>query len=308
MISIVVPIFNEQEALPQLYRRVSDVMGSVDMPFELILVTGGSTDKSLEIMLELCQKDRNVKVLEFSRNFGHQVAIAAGLDYARGEAVITMDGDLQHPPEVIPELIEKWQEGYDVVYTCRQRTADSGPLKNITSRFFYAIINRLSKVSIPPGAADFRLLDRKVVEVFRTLGERALFYRGLVSWVGYRQAMIPYEAHARYGGRGKFSFIKKLRFAVDGITSFSSTPLYVSAFIGMIISTLSFVYAAFAIYARLFTNRVVQGWTSVMAAVLFLGGIQLIALGIQGAYLGRIYNEVKRRPRYLVSRAYGFEE
>jgi len=308
MISIVVPIFNEQEALPQLYRRVSDVMGSVDMPFELILVTGGSTDKSLEIMLELCQKDRNVKVLEFSRNFGHQVAIAAGLDYARGEAVITMDGDLQHPPEVIPELIKKWREGYDVVYTCRQRTADLGPLRNITSRLFYALINHLSEVSIPPGSADFRLLDRKVVEVFRTLGEQALFYRGLVSWVGYRQAMIPYEAHARYGGRGKFSFIKMLRFAVDGITSFSSTPLYVSAFIGMIISTLSFVYAAFAIYARLFTNRVVEGWTSVVVTVLFLGGIQLIALGIQGAYLGRIYNEVKRRPRYLVRRAYGFEE
>lgn len=308
MISIVVPVFNEQEALPQLYRRVSDVMGSVDMPFELVLVDDGSTDKSLEIMLELCQKDRNVKVLEFSRNFGHQMAIAAGLDYARGEAVITMDGDLQHPPEVIPELIKKWREGYDVVYTCRQRTPDTGPLKNITSCLFYAIINRLSNVSIPPGAADFRLLDRKVVEVFQTLGERALFHRGLVSWVGYRQTMIPYEAHARYGGRGKFSFIRMLRFAVDGITSFSSTPLYVSALIGMIISALSFVYAAYAIYVRLFTNRVVPGWTSVTVAVLFLGGIQLIALGVQGAYLGRIYNEVKRRPRYLVRRAYGFEE
>ncbi len=308
MISIVVPVFNEQEALPQLYRRVSEVMKCVDRPFELIFVNDGSTDESLEIMLGFCQEDRNVKVLELSRNFGHQVAIAAGLDYARGDAVITMDSDLQHPPELIPELIKKWQEGYDVVYTCRQHTADTGPLKNITSRLFYTVINRLSEVNIPPGAADFRLLDRKAVEAFRALGERALFLRGLVSWVGYRQIAIPYEAHGRYGGKSKYPFIRMLRLAADGITSFSSIPLYLSAFIGMIISVLSFTYAAFALYARLFTDQVVPGWTSVMVAVLFLGGIHLITLGIQGAYLGRIYNEVKGRPRYLVHRTYGFDE
>ena len=308
MISIIMPVFNEQEALPQLYRRVSEVMKCVNMPFELIFVNDGSTDKSLEIALGLCQEDKNVKVLELSRNFGHQVALMAGLDYAKGDAVITMDADLQHPPELIPELIKKWREGYDVVYTCRQRTADTGPLKNITSHLFYTIVNHLSEVDIPPGAADFRLLDRKVVEAFRTLGERALFHRGLVSWVGYRQTAIHYEARERYGGKSKYSFLRMLRFAADGITSFSSIPLYVSAFIGMLISAVSFVYAAFAIYAWLFTDRVVEGWTSVIVAVLFLGGIHLITLGIQGAYLGRIYNEVKGRPRYLVRRTYGFDE
>jgi len=308
MISIVVPVFNEQESLAELHRRLGEVMQYIDKKCEIIFINDGSTDKSLEIMLELSRKDKSIKIVELSRNFGHQAAITAGLDYAHGDIVITMDSDLQHPPELIPELIKKWEEGYDVVCTCRQRTADTGLFKNVTSRFFYAIINRLAEIHIPPGAADFRLMDRRVVEAFRALGERALFLRGLVSWVGYRQTAIPYEAHARYSGNSKYSFIRMLRFASDGITSFSSIPLYISAFIGMIISVLSFVYAAFAIYARLFTSQVVEGWTSVMAAVLLLGGIQLITLGIQGVYLGRIYNEVKRRPRYLVRRVYGLEE
>jgi len=308
MISIVVPVFNEQEALPRLYHRICETMKRVGIAFELILVDDGSTDQSLEIALKLHREDKHVKVLGFSRNFGHQMAIAAGLDYACGEAVITMDGDLQHPPEVIPELIQRWQEGHDIVLTCRQSTADTGLFKDFTSRLFYALVNHLAEVNISPGSADFRLLDRKVVEVLRTLGERALFYRGLVNWVGYLQTTVPYEARARYGGESKYSFIKMLRFAVTGITSFSSVPLYISAFIGLAVSLLSFVYALFAIYARLFTGRVVEGWTSVMVAVLFLGGIQLITLGVQGIYLGRMYNEVKQRPRYLVRRVYGFEE
>ncbi len=308
MISIVVPIFNEQEVLPQLYQRVNSVMERIDLPFELILVDDGSSDKSLELAFALHEKDGHIKVLELSRNFGHQMAIAAGLDYASGDAVITMDGDLQHPPEMIPTLIDKWREGYDIVTTCRESTADTGLFKDITSRFFYAVINRLSEVEIPQGAADFRLLDRSVVEAFRVMGERSLFLRGLVSWVGYKQIAIPYEAAARYGGKSKYSLIRMLRFAVDGVTSFSSIPLYISAFIGLIISLLSFIYAIFAIYSRLFTTRVVEGWTSVLVMVLFLGGILLMTLGIQGIYLGRIYKEVKGRPRYLVRRTYGFKE
>jgi polyisoprenyl-phosphate glycosyltransferase len=305
MISIVVPVFNEQQALSELHRRVSEVMKALAMPFELIFVNDGSTDRSLDIMLDLSENDEHVKIIDLSRNFGHQIAIMAGLDHAGGEAVITMDGDLQHPPELIGALIQKWHEGYGVVYTCRDDTAEVGLFKKVTSRLFYAMVNRLSEVRIPPGAADFRLLDRQVVEAVRALGERAVFLRGLVNWVGYRQTAIRYQAAPRYGGQSKYPLARMLRFAADGVTSFSSIPLYVAAFIGMLISALSFLYAAFAIYARLFTGRVVEGWTSVMVAVLFLGGIQLITLGIQGVYLGRIHNEVKGRPRYLIRRIYG---
>jgi len=308
MISIVVPVFNEQDVLPHLYRWVCEAMKQVDMSWDLIFVDDGSTDRSTEILLELCRQDKRVKVLELSRNFGHQVAIVAGLDYARGEAVVTMDADLQHPPELIPELIKKWKEGYDVIYTSRRATQDAGPFKTLTSRMFYAMINRLSDVKIPTGAADFRLLDRKIVEAFRSFSERALFLRGLVSWMGYRQAAISYEAASRYAGESKYSFSEMLRFSADGITSFSSVPLYISALVGVVISTLSFAYAAYAAYARLFTDKTVEGWTSVMVVVLFIGGIQLITLGIQGAYLGRIYNEVKQRPRYLVRRSVGFDD
>lgn len=307
MISIVVPVFNEQEVLRELYRCVSDVMKQVAMPFELILVNDGSTDQSLDIMLELWQQDKNVKVIDLSRNFGHQMAIMAGLEYTCGDAVITMDGDLQHPPELIDAFIQKWQQGYDVVYTSRDHTGDASLFKTMTSRLFYTIVNRLAEVHIPPGAADFRLLDRKVVEAIRALGERAVFLRGLVSWVGYRQTAIRYEAAARYSGKSKYSIIRMLRFATDGVTSFSSIPLYISAFIGILMSMLGFIYGAFAIYARMFTDRVVEGWTSVIVAVLFLGGINLITLGIQGTYLARIYNEVKGRPRYFVRRTYGVD-
>ena len=307
MISIVVPVFNEQEVLRELYRCVSNVMKQVAMPFELILVNDGSTDQSLDIMLELWQQDKNVKVIDLSRNFGHQMAIMAGLEYTCGDAVITMDGDLQHPPELIDAFIKKWQQGYEVVYTSRDHTGDASLFKTMTSRLFYTIVNRLAEVHIPPGAADFRLLDRKVVEAIRALGERAVFLRGLVSWVGYRQTAIRYEAAARYSGKSKYSIIRMLRFATDGVTSFSSIPLYISAFIGILMSMLGFIYGAFAIYARMFTDRVVEGWTSVIVAVLFLGGINLITLGIQGTYLARIYNEVKGRPRYFVRRTYGVD-
>ncbi len=308
MISIVVPVFNEQEVLRELYRCVSNVMKQVAMPFELILVNDGSTDQSLDIMLELWQQDKNVKVIDLSRNFGHQMAIMAGLEYTCGDAVITMDGDLQHPPELIDAFIKKWQQGYEVVYTSRDHTGDASLFKTMTSRLFYTIVNRLAEVHIPPGAADFRLLDRKVVEAIRALGERAVFLRGLVSWVGYRQTAIRYEAAARYSGKSKYSIIRMLRFATDGVTSFSSIPLYISAFIGMLMSMLGFIYGAFAIYARMFTDRVVEGWTSVIVAVLFLGGINLITLGIQGTYLARIYNEVKGRPRYFIRRTYGVDQ
>jgi glycosyltransferase involved in cell wall biosynthesis len=308
MISIVVPVFNEEESLPELYRRISSVMKHMRLSFELIFVDDGSTDRSLEIMLELSEKDKNVKIIQLSRNFGHQSAIIAGIDHAHGEAVIMMDSDLQHPPELVQKLIEKWNEGYEVVYTCRDQTQDASLFKKFMSRCFYIFINRLAEVNISPGAADFRLLDRSVVDALRAFGERSVFLRGIINWMGYRQASIRYRAAARYRGESKYSFLRMLRFATDGITSFSSIPLYISAFLGIIISFCSFLYALMVIYVRLFTERAVEGWTSVMVALLFLGGIHLITLGIQGIYLGRVYKEVKGRPRYLIHRVHGTDQ
>jgi len=308
VISIVIPVFNEQESLPHLHARLRDVLKSLEEEYELIFVNDGSTDQSADVMRRLQVGDANVKVVDLSRNFGHQAAIAAGLDYATGSAVIMMDADLQHPPELIPDLLRKWRDGYEVVYTCRQYTPDAGAAKKIASALFYSLINRLSDTRIPPGAADFRLLDRKVVDHIKGLGERALFLRGLVSWVGYRQAAIPYLAGERLRGHSKYSYLRMTRLAVNGLTSFSSVPLYISAVVGAVVSLLSFLYAAYAVYIRLFTDRAVEGWTSVMTSVLFIGGIQLTILGILGIYLGKIFNEVKARPRYLVKRAIGFDK
>ena len=307
MISIVIPVFNEEGNLLELYRRIIKIKENISIPFELIFVDDGSTDRSLQIMLGISEKDKSVKIIQLSRNFGHQLAIIAGIDHASGEAVIMMDGDLQHPPELIEKLIEKWQEGNDVVYTCREETQDVGVFKRFTARCFYMIINRLGEVNISTGAADFRLLDRSVVESLQTFKERSIFLRGIIQWSGYRQASISYKADARFSGESKYSLLKMLRFAMHGMTSFSSVPLYISAFLGILISLFSFIYALLVIYVRLFTERVVEGWTSVMVALLFLGGIHLITLGIQGIYIGQVYQEVKRRPRYLIRRIYGVD-
>lgn len=307
MLSVVVPLFNEQDTLRELYHRIKKVLGESGVSHEILFVNDGSTDASWNILLELRQSDNAVKVLDLTRNFGHQNALIAGLEHAEGDAVITLDADLQHPPELIPEMISKWREGYNIVYTCRNDTVRAGPLKKISSRLYYAALNCISEVNIPPGTADFRLLDRTALEGIQKLREHTLFLRGLISWLGYRQAVLYYSARPRYAGKSKYSLLRMLRFSIDGITSLSSLPLYFSAFTGLVISMLSFIYAMYAIYARLFTTRALPGWTSVVVAVLFLSGIQLISIGIQGAYLGRIYTEVKARPRYLVRRSCGFD-
>jgi dolichol-phosphate mannosyltransferase len=219
-----------------------------------------------------------------------------------------MDSDLQHPPELIEKLIEKWHEGNDVVYTCRDQTQDASIFKKFTARCFYILANYLAEVNIATGTADFRLLDRSAVESLRAFEERSIFLRGIINWVGYRQTAISYRAAARYSGESKYSFLRMLRFATDGITSFSSIPLYVSAFLGMLISFCSFIYGTMIIYVRLFTDRLVEGWTSVMVVLLFLGGIHLITQGIHGIYLGQVYKEVKGRPRYLIRRVYGTDK
>lgn len=308
MLSIIVPIYNEHESLPELYSRLNKVMAEQQYHFEMILVDDGSSDGSRQIERELTEKDARVRAIQFSRNFGHQVAISAGLDHAQGDAVIMMDGDLQNPPELIPTLVAKWEEGYDIVNTVRVQSNNQPAFKNITANLFYWLINRLANVKITPNSADFRLMDRKVVESFRSIHERDRFLRGLIIWVGFSHTDVPFEVQGRYGGQSKYSIVKMARLALDGITSFSSIPLYFAALIGVLVSLCSFLYGLEAIYVRFFTNQVVEGWTTVAVGVLFLGGVQLIFLGVLGLYLAQLYTEVKARPLYLVDEYLGFQD
>jgi len=305
-LSIVVPLFNEEESLPELYTRLSAVLSSLGLACEIILVDDGSTDHSLEIIEALAAKDPRVKLLSFSRNFGHMAALSAGLDYAGGDAVITLDADLQHPPEQIPEMLKKWKEGAEIVNAIRRETQGAGAVKNITAHFFYWLIGKIGKINLPEGSADYRLLDRKVVEALKGIQERSRFLRGIISWVGFKQASVVFEAPPRFAGRTKYSFGKMFAFALDGITSFSAFPLKLSAYLGLCIAGLSFVYIIYAIYIRLFTNQAIEGWTSMLVVVLFIGGVQLIFLGVLGEYLGRVFDETKGRPLYIVSRKTGF--
>jgi dolichol-phosphate mannosyltransferase len=307
LISIVVPIFNEEAVIPHFYERLKKVISSQAMDYEMIFVNDGSTDQSMEKLLKLSQSNPRIKIIELSRNFGHQIAITAGLDHANGQAIVIMDGDLQHPPEVIPELIQKWKEGYELIYTIRKETKDASYFKRISSSVFYWLINKIGDIPIPKYGADFRLIDRKVLESMKLLRERSRFMRGLFNWVGYSQTGVEFKADVRYAGVTKYSLKKMIQFALDGIVSFSSFPLRISTYFGFVISIISFIYAAFAIYARLFTNIVLPGWTSILVAVLFLGGVQLITIGLLGEYIGRIYNEVKQRPLYIIRNKFGFE-
>lgn len=308
LISIVIPLYNEEEVVRETYKRTTAVLESLQTPYEMIFVDDSSTDKTFEILMELSSRDPRVKALSFSRNFGHQAALTAGLDHSRGDAVVTMDGDLQHPPELIPELLKKWREGFEVVYTIREYDESEGFFKRATSSFFYSIINSLAQITIPANAADFRLYDRKVVEGLKSLRERNRFLRGLSAWVGFRQTGVNYKAARRLAGTSKYSVRKMIKFAIDGITSFSIFPLKLSIYLGFTVSFLSFLYLAYVLYVRLVTERSVPGWASTTIAMLFLGGVQLIAIGILGEYIGRIYEEIKARPPYIVTRSAGFPE
>lgn len=307
LFSVVVPIFNEEEVLSPFYERLKNVMNSLNGDYEIIFVNDGSTDHSMDELLKLRQSDSRVKIIEFSRNFGHQIAITAGLDHTNGQAIIIMDGDLQHPPEIIPKLIQKWKERFELVYTVRKETKDASFFKNLSASVFYSLMNKIGDIQIPKHGADFRLVDRKVLESLKLLRERSRFMRGLFNWVGYSQTSVEFEADARYAGATKYSLKRMIQFALDGITSFSSFPLRISTYFGFLVSAMSFLYAAFAIYARLFTQIALPGWTSILVAVLFLGGIQLITIGLLGEYIGRIYDEVKQRPLYLIKNKIGFE-
>jgi polyisoprenyl-phosphate glycosyltransferase len=309
LLSVVVPCFNEQEVIGEAVHRLQQFGSAVDgLDVEFIFVDDGSRDDTRTLLRGFARDDGRIKVIGFARNFGHQVAVTAGIDAARGDAVVLIDADLQDPPEVVHQMIAKWREGYDVVYGSRTERAGESAFKVGTARAFYRLLNRLSDVPIPLDAGDFRLMSRAVVDTLRAMPERDRFVRGMVSWVGFRQVALPYRRAERFAGQTKYPLRKMLRFATDGILSFSTKPLQLSVAMGMISAVVALVGIAYALALRLFTNIWVEGWTALMIAVLFIGGVQLISIGILGEYIGRIYNEIKQRPLYVVEEYLGFEE
>lgn len=307
--SIVVPCYNEEEVIGATIDRLTRMVADLpNFDFEIIFVDDGSKDQTLSILRSAADDACCIRVLSFARNFGHQIAVTAGIDASRGDAVILIDADLQDPPEVIGEMLEKWQEGYDVVYGVRRSREGESAFKLRTARSFYRLLNRLSEVAIPLDTGDFRLMDRKVVDVLRNMPERHRFVRGMVAWVGHRQLALPYDRRKRMAGVSKYPLRKMLRFATDGILSFSSKPLQASTNMGLLAAALSLLGIAYAIMMRVLTSTWVEGWTALMIAVLFIGGVQLISIGIIGEYVGRIYEEVKGRPLYIVRERIGFKD
>ncbi|VBB06805.1 nucleotide-diphospho-sugar transferases [Lucifera butyrica] len=299
-ISIVVPVFNEQDNIDNFYQEICKYMEPLAYPFELLFVDDGSRDATPAILDRLTQQDSRVRALILARNFGHQVALTCGLDHAHGDAVITMDGDMQHPPEMLPLLLEKWQQGFEVVQTIRLTTEGVSRFKRMTSALFYKLINAMSNVHISEGGSDFRLLDKKVVESFRRFKERARFIRGIIGAIGYKQTYVEFVAPRRFAGKSKFSLKKMLHFALDGITAYSKMPLRFAFYIGLLLGLISFGLTANVLYTKIFTNEAVPGWATIAASISFLGGLQLVGLGVIGEYVGRIFEEVKQRPLYLI--------
>lgn len=301
LLSIVVPVYNEEEVIPEFHRRLTQVLDSLPSPAEVIFVNDGSSDKSQQIIINLRENDERVGLVDLSRNYGKEIAMTAGLDYSRGEAVIVLDADLQDPPELIPLLIEKWRLGYDNVYA--KRTARQGEtlLKRTTAHAFYRTIQKLSRVKIPEDTGDFRLLSRRAVDSLLRLREQHRFMKGLFSWIGYPSAAVPYTREPRAAGKTKWGYWRLWNFAIEGITSFSIAPLKIATYLGFAVSIFAFLYAAVVIYKTTLYGDPVRGYPSLMVVVLFLGAVQLIALGVIGEYLGRMFNETKGRPLYFVS-------
>lgn len=302
--SIVAPVYNEEETLPEFYRRMRAVLDALDGPAELVLVNDGSRDRSLEVAKELQAKDPRIKIISFSRNFSHQIAITAGMDFAEGDAVAIIDSDLQDPPEVIPQLVAKWKEGYQVVYAQREKRQGETFFKLFTAAVFYRLIHRLASIDIPQDTGDFRLVDRQVVLALRRMREHHRFMRGLSVWVGFKQTGVQYVRHERFAGSTNYPVGKMVKFAADAITGFSYVPLQLATTLGFWVSGLALLVIPVVAVLRIFLGRTFfEGQASTLIAVLFLGGVQLIFLGILGEYLGRIYDEVKHRPLYLTTEA-----
>ena len=307
LLSVVVPCFDEEAVIGETHRRLVATLQSVpELDFELVYVDDGSRDTTLNLLRDLQHADARVRVLALSRNFGHQTAVTAGLQCAVGDAAVLIDADLQDPPEVIPEMLERWRRGADVAYGLRTERDGETRFKRWTSSAFYRVLNRIADISIPLDTGDFRLMDRKVVDAVLAMPERDRFVRGMMSWTGFRQEPVPYRRAARAAGETKYPFGKLLRLAIDGIVSFSLAPLRLVTWLGFLASGLALAGIVYVLVLRLFTAVWVSGWASLLVAVLFLGGVQLLCLGILGAYLGRIYGEVRRRPLYLVKERLGF--
>ncbi|GAB3905560.1 glycosyltransferase family 2 protein [Mucilaginibacter boryungensis] len=298
-ISIVIPSFNEAGNIAELVQRLTAVLKTVPYRYEVIFIDDGSSDNTLEILKSLNSKDDNLYYLELSRNFGHQNALKAGYDYADGDAIISMDGDLQHPPELITQFLEKWEEGYDVVYTTREYQDEVSYFKTKSSEIYYNMINSLSDTKLEKGTADFRLIDRKVANVLVSLDENGLFIRGLIKWLGFKQYAINYQADARFSGRSKYTLKRMIRFAVEGVTAFSVRPLNIAIGIGAFFSLMSLCYIPYIAWTLMYGHEV-PGWASVLASVVFFGGVQLMVLGIIGLYLGKMFMQAKNRPNYIV--------
>jgi glycosyltransferase involved in cell wall biosynthesis len=306
--SIVVPVHNEADGIDAFFAQLLPVLEQLGTTWEVVCVNDGSTDTTLDRLIEFHHRMPAIKVVSLSRNFGKDVALSAGLDFARGAAVIPIDADLQDPPELIAPMVAKWREGFDIVFAKRKRRDGDNWLKRITARYFYRVFDRITDVPIPHDTGDFRLLDRRVVDVLVRLPERTRFMKGLFAWVGFKQIAITFDRHPRHAGETKWNYWRLWNFALDAITSFSSLPLKIWSYLGLAISLFAFLFALFLAGLKIIRGIDLPGYASLMVAVLFFGGVQLISLGIIGEYLGRMYNEVKGRPLYLVRDSWGFEE
>ncbi len=308
LISIVVPCYNEEEVFETTHKKLSEVLQTITSKYdyEIIYVNDGSKDKTHQLVKETALKDKRIKLISFARNFGHQLAITAGLDHCKGDAAVVIDADLQDPPTVILEFINKWEEGFDVVFGKRRERAGETHFKLITAKYFYKIINRLSDVEIPIDTGDFRLMSRAALDEFLKMRELYRFVRGMVAWIGFNQTYVLYDREERFAGDTKYPLKKMLKLASDAILSFSNIPLKIATFLGFITSVIAFIGIIYALYMRLFTENYEPGWTMLMLSVLLIGGIILIVLGIIGGYIGRIYGEIKKRPLYIVKDKMGF--
>lgn len=306
--SFVLPVFNEQETLPTLRARMVAFIDGLDADSEVILVDDGSRDRSYRMMLEICEQDARFKCLRLSRNFGHQVAITAGIDAARGDAVIVMDADLQDPPEVVRDMIARWKDGYGVVYGRRRSRGGETAFKKASASVFYRLLARLSEVDIPTDVGDFRLMDRAVVDAFKQMREQNRYVRGMVAWMGFDQTAVEYDREERFAGETKYPLKKMLKLAANGIVGFSNVPLRIILGLGMFVATGSFLLGLGAVFVKVSGMFTVPGWTSLLLAVAFLSGVQLVVLGVVGEYIGRIHDEVKHRPLYLLRDSCGFGE
>jgi polyisoprenyl-phosphate glycosyltransferase len=300
LVSLVVPVYDESEVIGAFNERATRTLAALDgFDYEIIYVDDGSRDGSYELLGGFAAANPHLRVLKFSRNFGHQIAITAGIDHARGDCVVIIDADLQDPPEVIPAMIKRWREGFDVVYGVRAEREGEGAMKRFTASAFYRLLGRLTNIQIPTDVGDFRLMSRRASEQLRLLREKDRFVRGLVSWIGFPQTGLIYSRDKRFAGETKYPYRKMIKFAFDGITSFSTVPLKLATWSGYAASMLAFMYLA-SVFVQKLLGYTVEGWATIMVAVLFLGGVQLVCLGILGEYLGRIFNEVKPRPMYVV--------